>query len=48
LCRIPVIVVSAYAVDLIRTPQVVEVLSKPFDVQDLVDSIAHALAQVAH
>lgn len=47
LCHVPVIIVSAYTVDLVRTAQVVEVLPKPFDVLDLVESISLALTRVA-
>ncbi len=46
LARIPVVVVSAYAVDLARTPQVVEVLHKPFDAFELVSAVEVALARV--
>lgn len=42
LSRIPVIVVSAYTLDLVRTAQVVRVLPKPFDVQELIEAINFA------
>jgi hypothetical protein len=38
-----VIVVSAFLGQLRPTPQVRRVLSKPFDVTDLLDAVAHEL-----
>lgn len=40
--QIPVIVISAYAAHLNRTKQVIGVLPKPFDVQELLDTIVVA------
>jgi CheY-like chemotaxis protein len=42
--RAPVIVVSAFLAQLRVTPQVRKVLSKPFDVTDLLDAIAREIA----
>lgn len=42
--HVPVIVVSAYTKQLARTPQVRNVLNKPFDVTDLLDAVHDALA----
>lgn len=39
-CRIPVVIVSACCGDMVRDGQVVEVLSKPFEVADLLDAVA--------
>ncbi len=43
--QIPVIVISAYTGNLRPTRQVIGVLQKPFDVQELLDTIALASAQ---
>ena len=43
--EIPVIVISAYTGNLRPTRQVIGVLQKPFDVQELLDTVALAAAQ---
>ncbi len=43
--RIPVIVISAYTGQLGRTKQIIGVLQKPFDVQELLDTVALATTQ---
>ena len=43
LASIPVVVLSAYTARLRRTPQVVRVMSKPFDLDDLLATIESAL-----
>ena len=45
LANIPVVVLSAYTVRLHRTPQVVRVMSKPFDLDDLLATIESALKE---
>ncbi len=42
-CRIPIVVVSAYTGNLVRTPQISSVLAKPFDVDDLVQAVDRAV-----
>lgn len=44
---VPVIVVSAYTKKLVSTPQVKQVLAKPFDVTDLLDAVHGTLEQQA-
>lgn len=44
LARIPVVVLSAYTDRLRPTPQVVRVMSKPFDLQELLSTIESSLA----
>jgi len=43
---VPVIVVSAYTKQLVRTPQVKQVLTKPFDVTELLDAVHDSFEQV--
>ncbi len=43
--EVPVIVISAYTGNLRPTRQVIGVLQKPFDVQELLDTVALAAAQ---
>jgi CheY-like chemotaxis protein len=40
---LPVVVISASVAELVRTPQVVAALSKPFELLDLVEALAEAL-----
>lgn len=42
-CDIPVIVVSAYVGDLRPTGQIVDVISKPFDVSEFIDAVSIAV-----
>jgi CheY-like chemotaxis protein len=41
--NIPIVVVSAYAGNLTRTPQITRVLWKPYDVDDLLDAVDEAI-----